>query len=398
MTAVPQSVLRLKQIETEGVRAMKIMQKGLSVLPGVILCFLLLLVSMVLADFAGIVMNRIQGLPSDAASPMSPIFVAIILGLLIRNVFGLYVNLIEGVVFSVKVLLKLGIILLGIRLSFADVITLGAWGIPIILICVITGMAVTMKVTGLLHQSHRLGTLTAVGTGICGVTAIVGTAPGIKANDEEIAYAVGNITIFGIIAMFLYPYLANFLFAGDPVRAGLFLGTAIHETAQVAGASLIYDQIFQSSAVVDVATISKLTRNTMLIAVVPIMSYYYLKRQNREDGDQGEMKKWYQLIPLFVIGFLMMAGFRTLGDSGLETGRAFGVFTEDAWGSLTGALNTLGSTYLLGIAMAGVGLSTNLKVFKNHGIKPFYIGIAAALTVTVVSVVMVMLLGGLITY
>ncbi|ADH98379.1 YeiH family protein [Salisediminibacterium selenitireducens] len=373
-------------------------QKMAGVIPGVFVCFVLLLASMWLAGMIGSVINQMQGLPPEAGNPVSPIFVAILLGLLIRNGFGLPEAVSAGVAFSVQVILKAGIIFLGIRLSFLDVITLGAWGIPIILICVIAGIAMTMWVTKLLKQSHRLGTLTAVGTGICGVTAIVGTAPGIKANDEEIAYAVGNITIFGIIAMFLYPYLANVLFAGDPVRAGLFLGTAIHETAQVAGASLIYDQVFTSSAVVDVATISKLTRNTMLIAVVPIMSYYYLMRQNRESGGRAEVKKWYQLIPLFVIGFLLMAGVRTVGDSGAETGLAFGVFSPSVWADVTAGLSTLGSTYLLGIAMAGVGLSTNLGVFKHHGVKPFYIGITAALTVTVVSIVMVTLLGGLISY
>ena len=367
------------------------------VIPGVTVCFVLLLISMWLAGVIGSMINQLQGLPADAGHPVSPIFVAILLGLLIRNGFGLPEALTAGITFSVKIILKAGIILLGIRLSFLDVITLGAWGIPIILICVVAGIVMTVWVTTLLKQSHRLGTLTAVGTGICGVTAIVGTAPGIKANDEEIAYAVGNITIFGIIAMFLYPYLAHVLFAGDPVRAGLFLGTAIHETAQVAGASLIYDQVFTSSVVVDVATISKLTRNTMLIAVVPIMSSYYLMRQNREGGGNLKVKKWYQLMPLFVIGFLLMAGVRTVGDAGAETGLAFGVFTKAGWADVTAGLSTLGSTYLLGMAMAGVGLSTNLGVFKHHGVKPFYIGITAAVTVTVVSVVMVMLLGGFVS-
>ncbi|QQK77789.1 putative sulfate exporter family transporter [Salicibibacter cibarius] len=377
----------------------KSIRKISQLLPGLTLCLVVMAASLYIAKWLGVVINYFQGILDGGSSPISSIFVAIIMGILIRNVIGLHDDFQKGVNFSVKIVLKAGIILLGIRLSFLDVITLGAWGIPIILICVITGLFVTIWITAKLNQSHRLGTLTAVGTGICGVTAIVGTAPGIKANKEEITYSIGSITIFGIIAMFLYPYLAHWFFSDDPVRAGLFLGTAIHETAQVAGASLIYNQIFQSNEVVDVATISKLTRNTLLIAVVPLMSYYYLKTSNRSSTDGQERKKWYQLIPLFVIGFLLMAIVRTIGDSGVQEYQlAFGILSPDQWQMVWESLNTFGSEYLLGIAMAAVGLSTNLRMFKTLGVRPFYIGMVAALTVTGISLLMVYLLGGFIAY
>ncbi|SDI75136.1 YeiH family protein [Natribacillus halophilus] len=376
----------------------RIIKKTLRLIPGLMLCLAVMVAALYIADWLGVLIQYLQGIEGEGSSPISAIFVAIIMGILIRNIIGLHDIFQEGVNFSVKIVLKAGIILLGIRLSFLDVITLGAWGIPIILMCVLTGLFVTIWITTKLQQSHRLGTLTAVGTGICGVTAIVGTAPGIKANKEEITYSIGSITIFGIMAMFLYPYLAHLLFADDPVRAGLFLGTAIHETAQVAGSALIYDQIFQSNEVVDVATISKLTRNTLLIAVVPIMSYYYLKKSMRA-AEGGEGKKWYQLIPLFVVGFLLMAAVRTIGDTGIQENHlAFGIFPPDQWQTIWESLNTLGSEYFLGIAMAAVGLSTNLQMFKNLGAKPFYIGMGAAFTVTAISLLMVYLLGGFITY
>lgn len=137
----------------------------------------------------------------------------------------------------------------------------------------------------------------------------------------------------------------------------------------------------------------------MLIAVVPIMSYYYLKKLGNNRTPNNESPRWYKLIPLFVIGFILMAGVRTIGDNGiLEQGRAFGLLEPDQWKTFWTSLNTLGSKYMLGIAMAGVGLSTNLRVFKGVGIKPFYIGLAAAGTVTIVSIVMVYLLGGFINF
>lgn len=369
-------------------------------IPGILLCLLIMLIGTVLAEWLGQWINHLQGLPTTSSSPVSSIFTAIILGLLVRNVIGLQEIFKDGVAFSIKFILKFGIILLGIRLSFIDVVKLGAWGIPIILACVATGLIVTLWITHKMKQSHRLGTLVACGTGICGVTAIVAISPGIKANDEEVAYAIANITLFGVIAMFAYPYLAFYLFQDDPIRAGLFLGTSIHETAQVAGAALIYGQVFEMSQVVDTATITKLTRNVLILVVVPIMSYYYLNKVKDRNSEEGETKqRWYKLFPLFVLGFLAMAIARSIGDAGIaSTGAAFGLLNEIQWTETWSTLNTIGSKYLLGIAMAAVGLSTGFGVFKGLGIKPFLIGMAAALSVGIVSIIMVILIGGFITF
>lgn len=152
--------------------------------------------------------------------------------------------------------------------------------------------------------------------------------------------------------------------------------------------------------VVDVATITKLTRNSLLIIVVPIMSYYYLNKiADRNKDNENTQPKWYKLIPLFVLGFIAMAIVRTLGDSGVvNNGLAFGFLDPNQWASVWTSLNTLGSKYLLGIAMAGVGLSTSFGVFKGIGIKPFYIGMVAAVSVTVISIIMSFLLGNLISF
>src|SRR5699024_9617060 len=99
------------------------------------------------------------------------------------------------------------------------------------------------------------------------------TAPVIKAKEDEISYAVANITIFGLIGMMVYPYVGHLLFPDDPIKVGLFLGTAIHDTAQVTGAALIYSQMFDVSEVIDIATVTKLTRNLFIIAVIPFVSY-----------------------------------------------------------------------------------------------------------------------------
>src|SRR5690625_7494765 len=126
-----------------------------------------------------------------------------------------------------------------------------------------------------MQQSERLGTLIACGTGMCGVTAIMATSPVIKAKENEISYAVANITIFGLIGMSLYPFLAHTFFADEPIKAGLFLGMSIHDTAQVTGAALIYDQIVSSEEVVIVATVPKLTRTLFIIIIIPLVSFLF---------------------------------------------------------------------------------------------------------------------------
>ncbi|MHA6260173.1 YeiH family protein [Sporosarcina sp. CAU 1771] len=368
------------------------------VFPGLLVCLVVTLFGIYAAELLGIAIVKLELLPVGSASPVSGIFVAILIGILIRNTIGLHTIFLKGVEFSVKYALRAGIILLGLRLSLTEALKLGAWGLPLIVACITCGLAVTLYFTKKMGQSKRLGTLIACGTGICGVTAIMAVSPVVKAKDNEISYAVANITIFGLVGMLFYPYLANTFFANDPIKAGLFLGTAIHDTAQVTGAALIYSQMFDMEKVVDVATVTKLTRNLFIIAVIPLVSYFFFKGASKlEDGTDYKLPKWYKLVPLFVIGFLLLALIRTIGDLTVEnSGEAFGFLNPSKWAEFYNSWSSFGSKYMLGLAMAGVGLSTNFKIFKGLGIKPFYIGLIAAVSVGLVSLLLVSLFGHLI--
>ncbi|MFD1413249.1 YeiH family protein [Oceanobacillus jeddahense] len=373
----------------------------LKVLPGVILCCIVMLIGIYGAELLGNLMIWIGVLSEESQTPISGIFVAIILGLIIRNTVGLSDVFLKGISFSVKYVLRTGIILLGLKLSLMEALKLGAFGIPLIIACISVGLFITLYLTNRMQQSTRLGTLIACGTGICGVTAIMATSPVIKAKEDEISYAVANITIFGLTGMMLYPFLANFLFANDPIKIGLFLGTAIHDTAQVTGAALIYDQFFQTKRVVEIATVAKLTRNLFIIIIIPFVSYLFFKNEGNKDmkNNDGEivLPKWYKFIPLFVLAFLLLSVVRTIGDATLGSANAaFGLFGRDTWESIYSNLSSFGTTYLLGMAMAGVGLSTNFKMFRGIGVKPFYIGFTAAVVVGVVSVILISLFGGLV--
>ena len=367
-------------------------------LPGLLLCLLVISGGIYVADLLGVLLVKFAILPKGSASPVSGIFVAIFIGIIIRNTIGMHTAFTQGVSFSLKYALRAGIILLGLRLSLTEALKLGAWGLPLIIACISCGLIVTLYFTKKMEQSNRLGTLIACGTAICGVTAIMATAPVVKAKDNEISYAVANITIFGLVGMLFYPYLANTFFAEDPIKAGLFLGTAIHDTAQVTGAALMYGQMYDMDKVVDVATVTKLTRNLFIIAVIPLVSFLFFKNAGEKgEGGKNQLPKWYKLIPMFVIGFLALALMRTIGDVTVtNNGLAFGLFEPSTWEGFYNSWSSFGSTYLLGLAMAGVGLSTDFKMFKGLGIKPFYIGLIAAASVGIVSLTLIALFGHLI--
>lgn len=117
------------------------------VMPGILLCLLVTLVGIYAADVIGKLIVALNLLPEGSASPVSGIFVAIIIGIIIRNTVGLHIVFMEGVAYSVKYALRAGIILLGLRLSLTEALKLGAWGLPLIIACISSGLLVTLYFT-----------------------------------------------------------------------------------------------------------------------------------------------------------------------------------------------------------------------------------------------------------
>jgi uncharacterized integral membrane protein (TIGR00698 family) len=326
-------------------------------------------------------------------TPISAVSTAILLGLIINNVLPLPQFLRPGLTFSVKKVLRLGIMMLGIRLSVFDVFKLGLVGVPIVVGCILGALLLTRLLSRWLRLPERLGTLIAVGTSICGVSAIVATGPAIDAEDEEVAYAVSVITIFGILATFVYPYVAYRIFEGNAGAAGLFLGTAIHDTSQVTGAALIFADIFSLPRAVDVATVTKLVRNVFMAIVIPLMAMLYARKTSTGQTVPGERTRFTKLLPLFVVGFLLFATFRSVGDVGINAGgQAFGLWESEAWDGIVNWIKRW-AVNLLVVALAGVGLSTSARILRGLGFKPFLAGLGAAIGVGGISVLLISLLG-----
>lgn len=359
-----------------------------SLLPGLIAAALLAVVSIWLSVFAG------ETLMGFDKTPISAVMLAILLGLIIGAVVRVPKAMKPGLTFAVGKVLRLGIILLGIRLTVFDVFRLGVYGVPIVLLCIVGALFLTTRINKWLRLPERLGALIAVGTSICGVSAIVATGPAIDAEDEEVAYAVAVITIFGLLATLVYPYLANLIFSGEAVKVGLWLGTSVHDTSQVVGSAKVYSDVFAAPLALDTATVTKLVRNVFMAAVIPFMAFYYA-RKSQAKGKKVSVAK---LLPLFVLGFLAMAVLRSVGDAMVKNGgSAYGIWNADAWKGLYGTVKTWAENLLV-VALAGVGLNTNFRSFKGLGIKPFLVGLSAALVVGLVSFVAILLVGNLVTF
>ena len=310
-------------------------------------------------------------------SPISTVLIAILLGILMGNAFTPRPGMMIGLDFTQQYILKLGIIFLGIRLSFEEFIKFGTIAIPLIIVCIIGVLILIKLLIKKVPISSKMSYLIAIGTSVCGATAIVATAPVINAKKTEIAYAIANITLFGVIAMLAYPYFAEWYFNENEIKSGLFLGTSIHETSQVAAAGLIYDQQFNSPETLNVATVTKLIRNTFLVIMIPLFAFLY----NRGDV-KNKKYSIFDIFPYFVLGFIGMILFRNVGDQ---------IFLNEnnnylMWEKLIEYFKILATAFLT-MAMAAVGISINLNELKSMGYKPFIVGLIAAVTVGLISLI-----------
>ncbi len=319
------------------------------------------------------------------ANPISGIPIAIALGILLCNFPGIPGVFQDGLRFCMRPLQRFAIMLLGWRLSLGAVGGIGLSAFPVVFTTITAALVIVPWMGARAGLSRRLATLIAVGTSICGVSAIMATAPAIDAEEGEVSYAVTCVAIFGMLAMLFYPLLVPLLLGSNLTEIGIFFGTAIHDTAQVTGAALAYQQGHDAPSVLNIATIVKIMRNLSMAAVIPIMAALFHRGRHNKSA---KSRPRHQILPPFVIGFLALTVVRTVGDASAP---AFGLINHDSWIQFLGLMDHT-STWFLTIVMAAVGLSTRFASLKRLGWRPFIIGLTAALTVGAVSIGMLRLL------
>ncbi len=348
------------------------MNSKVKIITGVLLTLLVALSAQQLSHYIG------ENLLGYKKSPISAVIIAIIIGMFLGNLFPWFVNIEKGFEFVAKFVLRLGIILLGIRLSFSELLAFGIKAIPLVIICIVGILLIVKFFIKYLKVSEKMSYLISIGTGICGATAIIATAPVINAKKEEVAYAIANITIFGVLAMFLYPYLANILFDNQALPVGLFLGTAIHETAQVAASGLIYADQFANPEVINSSTVTKLVRNSFLVIFIPLIAHFYNSKNN-----PGQSYSIIKIFPFFILGFIMFAVIRSVGDYYIVQNIST-VMDKSSWKLIISIIKNYSEIFLT-MAMAAMGLLTNFAELKKLGAKPFLVGLIAAVSAGVIS-------------
>ncbi|WP_022868789.1 YeiH family protein [Schaalia vaccimaxillae] len=325
---------------------------------------------------------------------LSSMVVAIVIGVLLRNTNLLPAQADAGLKFTAKKILRLGVVLLGLRLSIPAVLLLGWQAIMVIVVTVVSVFAATIALGRIMRISRATTILTATGTAICGAAAVAGMSavirPENKSDDVEDAAttAIASVTIFGTLEIFLLPLLIQALCL-PTTPAGVWTGAAVHEVGQVvATAGSISQQIL------DVAVVAKLGRVVLLAPLVALMGVVESRRidRNRQTfanttvliTDPSDLQTPQQtrsktpIIPLFVLGFLVMVLVRALTDTMVDPA----VFDH---------FNTA-ATFLLTMAMFAMGSDVRLGRILKTGLGALSLGLAAGLVSLLVSLAGVLLL------
>ena len=331
-----------------------------------------LLVAATIAAVATIVPMSLSRLPEPLAGlPVSPILVAILLGLLLSSRARIRREWHRGMAFAAGPLLKLAVMLIGLRLSLAEVAELGIQAAPMVIGAVATGLFLAWLLGRLSGTGDRLTALLAVGSAICGASAIAATAPALKSPPEETAYALACVALFGLAATIFYPWLLGAWLA-DPGHVGLVLGATIHDTSQVTAAALLFEQSFGTPEVVAAATVTKLLRNLSMLIVIPAV-VWWATRTAREDLRRPAF-------PMFILGFLALAALRTAVDHWFAG--------HEAWSAVLSAAAGL-SAYLFAVAMAAIGMAISVAALRQLGMRPALVALLTALGMGGVALVLV---------
>jgi len=303
--------------------------------------------------------------------PLSPVMCAVALGMLWRNTIGVPAWATSGLNWAMHRLLRVGIALVGLRLTLGGATAIALTALPVALTCLVVALASGFAISRLLSVPRRLGILLAIGTAVCGCTAVVAMSPVIRARHAETAFAVTCVVLFGCVAMLLYPWIAGHFFGGSPVHAGIFLGTAIHDTSQVIGAALIYSQQAAAPAALAAASVAKLLRNLSIAVLIPLAAWLAQRHEAQEGGGAGAEAgaRRPPLVPFFVVAFVGFIVLRTAGDA------LFG--SAPLWPRLVHT-GFDASDLFLTCGMTAVGLSVSFTDMWRIGWRPLAAGFIVA--------------------
>ena len=324
-------------------------QQKPSILPGLLFILIIAIIAYIIGLMFPVLGGAISG---------------IILGILIQHFIGTKEYHQAGIDFTLKKLLKVAIVLLGFSFSLTELFAVGKYSLLIVIVSVIAGLTFTYYIGRLFGLHGNTSLLIGAGTAICGATAIVTLSPVIKAKEEELTYAVNTIFAFNVLAILLFPLIAQAVQMPDQYF-GIWAGAAIHDTSSVVAAGYAYsDEAGQVSVVV------KLARTLMLIPLVLIVAFVKSVKDNRLEGTQeGEKVRIWSLFPMFILVFVLVVlfnSFVTLPEVIPHTASQVAKF-------------------FIVMVMVSVGLKTDIGNIRQVGFRPLFVGLIASVLISVVS-------------
>ena len=314
---------------------------------------------LLLAGSIAVAATALHRLPVVGA--LSPMILAILLGILVGNVVGVPERARAGVQFGIRRVLRWGVVLLGLQLTVQQLAAIGGRGVAIVAVSLLATFLVTKLAGRLLGVDRKLAELIAAGTSVCGASAVIAVNTVTRGSEEDVAYAVACVTVFGTVAMFSDPPLGTLLglHAAD---FGLWAGASIHEVAQVVASA------FQRGPNAgDVATVAKLTRVAMLAPLVLGLAVARGKGSTHA-GERAPM-------PMFVLGFLLLIGINS---------------AHVLPAASTAAVRPV-TTFLLTLALGAMGLQTHVGKLRAKGLRPLLLGAFSSLFISALSLLLITL-------
>ncbi|MBY6257030.1 YeiH family protein [Phytobacter diazotrophicus] len=309
-----------------------------------------LLLSAVIAGLA----LWLGNIPSVAGAGFSALTLAILFGIVAGNTLypRIHAHCDAGVLWSKQYLLRLGIILYGLRLTFSQIAEVGVSGIAIdVLMLSSTFMLACLLGQKVFGLDRKTSWLIGAGSSICGAAAVLATEPVVKAESSKVAVAVATVVIYGTLAIFIYPAMYPLLAHWfTPEAYGIYMGSTMHEVAQVVAAGHAVSPDAENAAV-----IAKMLRVMMLAPFLILLASRVKQLSPTAEGEKSKIT-----IPWFAVLFILVAVFNSFHL--LPKGVVDVLITVD--------------TVLLAMAMAALGLTTHISALKKAGAKPLLMALA----------------------
>lgn len=299
--------------------------------------------------------------------------IAILMGMLISLFWTNKGKAAPGISFSSRQILQLAVVFLGFGLDLQVVLKTGLSSLPVIISTIGIALIVAFLLQKALKMPANISVLIGVGSSICGGSAIAATAPVIKAKDNEVAQAISVIFFFNVLAALIFPTLGNVWGFISSADFGLFAGTAVNDTSSVTAAAATWDNLHHFGAkTLDTAVTVKLTRTLAIIPITMVLSFIYARKAEGEKSTFSLKRA----LPLFIVFFIAASCITTVvGLLGIDSH----VFSP---------LKTL-SKFLIVMAMAAIGLSSNLVQLIKSGAKPLFLGASCWVAITAVSLAVI---------